>query len=311
MRKLLVPTLFLPVLLAACSGGTTDAPADMAMAMPVPDLTLPPDIAVDTSVIAKRPYMSKAPASYDPAKQYPLIVLLHGLGGSGSNINGYFALNSLVDSQGFLLAWPDGTNSGFGRFWNATDVCCDVLNSGVDDVGYLNAVMADMSKRYNVDPKRVYIVGHSNGGFMAHRLACDSAIRIAAIISLAGAQWTDVSKCRPAEPVAVLQIHGDADTTVPYEGGKTLGGQGPVVISAHETAMDWVSLDKCGGMIDTTPAAIDLVKDLPGAETTVEKWTNCRGVELWTMHGGVHVPNLTQPGFAQTLVAWLFAHPKP
>ena len=279
--------------------------------MAPPDLTSTPDIVVDTSPVAKRPYMSKAPASYDPSKKYPLIVLLHGLGGSGSNINGYFQLNTLVDSQNFLLAWPDGTNNGFARFWNANDVCCDVFNSGVDDVAYLNAVMADMGTKYNVDPKRVYIVGHSNGGFMAHRLACDSAVRIAAIVSLAGAQWNDVSKCNPSEPVAVLQIHGTADTTVPYDGGKTLNGQGPVVISAHETVMDWVSLDKCGGTIDTTPAAVDLVKDLQGTETTIEKWTGCRGVELWTIHDGVHVPNLTQPAYAQMLVAWLYAHPKP
>ena len=77
----------------------------------------------------------------------------------------------------------------------------------------------DISTRYNVDPKRIFIVGHSNGAFMSHRLACDLSDRIAAIASLAGAAWNDASKCNPSSQVSVLDVHGDADTVINYGGG--------------------------------------------------------------------------------------------
>ena len=67
----------------------------------------------------------------------------------------------------------------------------------------------------NVDPYRIYVAGHSNGGFMSYRLACTHADRIAAIVSLAGATFDTPADCSPTEPVAVLQIHGTADDTCP------------------------------------------------------------------------------------------------
>ena len=95
---------------------------------------------------------------------------------------------------GFLYAFPDGTRDRLGnRFWNASDACCDLFQSGVDDVAYLTAVIDDMSARFHVDAKRIHLVGHSNGGFMSHRYACDRAERVAAFVSLAGDNYKDAA----------------------------------------------------------------------------------------------------------------------
>lgn len=171
----------------------------------------------------------------------------------------------------------------------------------------------DKTRRYPVDPKRIYVAGISNGGYMAYRYACDRAERVAAIVSQAGVMWSDIAKCRPKGQVAVLQVHGTADDFIPYNGGKVLG-HGPVVISARESAMSWVKLNRCNPVSKKVGIPLDIISDeIPqiGAETTREKWENCRGVELWTMHGGAHSPRLKHPEWPQEIVSWLFSHPKP
>jgi len=177
-------------------------------------------------------------------------------------------------------------------------------------VAYLDDVIADMSARFPVDEKRVYLIGHSNGGCMSYRYACDRAARVAAIVSSAGSMWSDVSKCRPSEPVAVLELHGTRDEVVPYAGDR------PDIrfTSAHESVLDWARLDGCAEAVDRSAAPMRLVVGpslASGAETTVERWGGCRGVELWTMKDSVHSPDFLQPDLARALGAWLLAHPKP
>src|SRR5437588_222627 len=129
----------------------------------------------DGGALAGRPYEVDVPAGYDKSQPHPLIVLLHGYSGAAGEINAYFGFSALADAKQVLVALPNGTIDDAGRrFWNATDACCNYFNSYVDDVGYLNAVIDDMKKKYNVDAHRVFVVGHSNGAFMAHRMACDS-----------------------------------------------------------------------------------------------------------------------------------------
>ncbi len=124
-----------------------------------------------------------------------------------------------------FVAHPDGTpDRADRRFWSATDACCDFGGANVDDVAYLTAVIDDVAARYAIDPKRVWVAGISNGGFMAHRLACERADKIAAIVSFAGATWADPARCAPTAPVSVLEVHGAADPVVRYEGGASLPG---------------------------------------------------------------------------------------
>jgi len=239
---------------------------------------------------ASRPYGLKVPEGYDGQHPTPLVVLLHGYTSNGSAQNAYFKLGPLADRKHFLLAYPDGTVDLFGnRFWNATDACCDFFNSGVDDVGYIDAVIDEIAGRYNVDQARIYLVGHSNGAFMAHRFACDHAGRIAAIVTLAGMQWKDTGRCPASSPVSVLHVHGRDDQTIHYEGGSTPKAAYP---GAVKTVGAWAAKDGCTGSLTATDQRLDLDESVPGEETAVEHYPGCTGVdvELWTINGGSHVP---------------------
>ncbi len=257
--------------------------------------------------ILSRPYKYKVPKDYDAKKPTPLVVMLHGLSASGELNELVLHLSPLADSRTFLYAYPDGTKNPIGqRFWNATDGCCDFFGSKVDDVGYLTAVIDDLSSRYNVDDKRIFLVGHSNGGYMAHRMACDRSAKIAGIVSLAGAQWIDASKCRPSDKVSVLQVHGTADTNVAYGGT-------PLTPGAHATVAIWASRNACLGPLTDSGTRLDIVSTLAGAETKIESYSGCAkegAVELWTMEGGGHIPifNSQWPG---AIYDFLMAHPKP
>ena len=280
----------------------------------------PPLAAGETRQVAGRPIRVVAPSALPAGQRAPLLVVLHGLGSSPEKVARYYGLEALVDELGLVVAYPEGSQEAratgwFGqhsRFWNATDWCCDFQGAKVDDVAYLDAVLDDLLARYPVDPRRVYLVGLSNGGYMSHRYACDRAARVAAIASQAGAMWADAGRCRPSEPVAVLQLHGTEDTMVPYAGLGPRGGPGgPSQPSARQTVLDWVGFDGCRPQVDATAPARDLFDDVAGAETTIERWGGCRGVELWTLHGAPHVPRPRQPDFARALVGWLLEHPKP
>ena len=257
--------------------------------------------------ILSRPYKYKVPKDYDAKKPTPLVVMLHGLSASGELNELVLHLSPLADSRTFLYAYPDGTKNPIGqRFWNATDGCCDFFGSKVDDVGYLTAVIDDLSSRYNVDAKRVFLVGHSNGGYMAHRMACDRSAKIAGIVSLAGAQWIDSTKCRPTGKVSVLQVHGTADTNVAYNGT-------PLTPGARATVAIWANRNGCLGSLTDTGSRIDIESGLQGAETKVEAYSGCAkegSIELWTMEGGGHIPvfNAQWPG---AIYDFLMAHPKP
>ena len=261
-------------------------------------------------LVAARPYALVVPKGFDGSRPIPLVILLHGYRDSGFWASSYFGLGPLVDQRTFLYAHPDGTVDSVGnRFWNATDACCNFEGSRVDDVAYINAVIDDVSAHYNVDPKRIFLVGHSNGGFLAHRLACELSPRIAAIVSVAGANWYDPERCQPKAPVSILQVHGDADENVAFEGGDRHGNRFP---SAPATVNGWGTRNGCTQLARPTGAEIDLDSGPDGDETVISTSGGCPAsgaAELWTIRGGSHRPGF-QPGWPLLIYDWLLAHPR-
>jgi polyhydroxybutyrate depolymerase len=259
-----------------------------------------------------RPVTVMVPPDYDPAVPAPLLILLHGYGATGAIQDAYFGLEPLAMSNGFVYAHPDGTvDSQQKQFWNATGACCDGFGSGVDDSQYLIDLVDEIETRVAIDPKRIYFVGHSNGGFMSYRMACDHPDRVAAIVSLAGAMYLDDGDCKATSGVSVLQIHGTADETVPYDGGDLYPGH--TVPSAETSVADWAQRDGCDAALVSTGETNDFDSALDGAESSLSKHEACAAgydAELWTIEGGSHIPSLT-PAFTETLVAFLLAHPKP
>ncbi len=250
------------------------------------------DLVID---LGRGPVTVNVPPSYDPATPVPLVVLLHGYTSSGLETETYFQLTPVSDQLGFLYVYPDGTTDVLGnRFWNATDACCDFFFSGVDDSGYLRALIDEISAQLNVDPARIFVTGHSNGGFMSYRMACDHAEILNAVVSLAGATFDDPADCAPQDTVRVLQIHGTADATILYDGGATPGGPYPGAVATTE---QWAVYNGCSLVPDTSLPDIDLEGAIAGDETTVARYADgCQpggSAELWTMNGGGHVPVLS------------------
>ncbi|MFO0758096.1 MAG: PHB depolymerase family esterase [Byssovorax sp.] len=264
----------------------------------------------DAIVGGDRPVEVIVPSSYDKTKPAPLLLLLHGYSVNGNVEELYFQLAPLAEKYGFLYAYPTGTIDQSGQyFWNATDGCCNFYGSDVDDSAYLSSLITEIEGKFSVDPRRVYLAGHSNGGFMSYRMACDHADQIAGIVSLAGAMWFDTSKCKPSGPVSVVQLHGTMDAEVPYDGDAM-----SLVPSAASTIADWAGYDGCDAMGAETAMPLDADATIAGAETTVERHAKgCEkgsAVELWTIDKGTHVPGLTTEA-REGIFAFLMAHPKP
>jgi polyhydroxybutyrate depolymerase len=289
------------LVLTSCSDGSSLPP-------------LPDDPASTLGVAAGRPASVRVPSDYDPNVEYPLVILLHGYSASGGVQNIYFGLSNQVTALGFILVVPDGTvNSDGLRFWNATDACCNFDTADVDDVGYLRGLIAEAQANYRVDPRRVYLFGHSNGGFMAHRMACEASDVITAIASLAGSTYLDPADCTPEQPVSMLQIHGTADDIILYDGVAEPVG---IVASGYPSAPETTrrSAETAGCDLDAAVAGADLDLDdsLDGAETSVLEYrAGCeRGIDaaLWTIEGGLHLPIVNRVAFSTAVIEWLKTH---
>jgi len=262
-----------------------------------PGMTLPSEVGTD-----ERPARFVVPNAHDGTTALPLLVLLHGYSASGSAQDIYLGVSNATRAGGFYLVIPDGTVDTSGnRFWNATPACCDFGDTGVDDVGYLMGLVDEVEALVPV--RDVYFFGHSNGGFMSYRMACEHPDRISAIGSLAGSDFN--APCDPSEAVSVLQVHGTMDGTIPYD------GQPMAYPAAPDVVARWAGYAGCEDTV-TTGEPLDLETGIDGAETTVERRnTGCAGAdaELWTIVGGGHIPAFrTRDGFSARLLEWLDAH---
>ena len=270
-----------------------------------------PSTTTSTTVVSTaRAYSKFIPSSYSKDMSLPLVVLLHGYGATGAMQESYMKFESVAETNKFILVYPDGTVDSSGRrFWNATDACCDFFSAVADDV-YLLSILKEMESSYSIDAKRIYFVGHSNGGFMSYRMACKYPDRIAAIASLAGASYFKTTDCGAKSSVSVLQVHGTKDETILYDGGQILGTSYPGAVAS---ASQWATFNQCTQNAVTRSSKFDLEPNITGDETSVTAWTNCQNsseVELWTMEGAAHIPTLKST-FATKIWEFFAAHPKP
>ncbi len=265
-------------------------------------------VGAETIDLGRGEVALSVPTGYDAAKPAPLIMLVHGYTSSGTGQDRYLKIGPLADEYGFFFLAPDGTLEASGdrnRFWNAQPVCCDFQASGVDDAGYLKRLIDEVSARYVIDPDRIYLIGHSNGGFMVHRMARDYPDTIAAITSLNGAAPLPLTGDRPARPVNILQIHGTRDKLNAYEGGEIYGVSYP---GAQQTVAAWARFAWGATASMGSSEHLDLDSQLPGAETVVSQYADGH-VALWTIEEGSHIPAFND-GVNRMVVEWLLAHPK-
>lgn len=236
-----------------------------------------------------RPYRLYVPASYRADQPAPLLVALHGGGGSMDYMgrDDYYGLLSFAERTGQVLVLPNGISrlrSGMLATWNAGDCCGAARDAQVDDVGYIRAVVERVQGQLNIDARRIRATGMSNGAMMAYRLACELPGLFTAIAAVAGTDNT--RSCTPAQPVSVLHIHARNDSHVLYEGGAGPDAVDRALItdfrSVPSTVAAWVQRNGCAA----TPQRV-LEKD--GA--WCERYASCAGgtqVQLCVTDAGGH-----------------------
>jgi polyhydroxybutyrate depolymerase len=240
--------------LAGCTAGddgsddrtpVTAAPSGDARPAPrVPVGTSERTLTVDGR---QRTYRLYRPASAKLDAPVPLVVMLHGAAGTGAQAQEAYGWTAQADRDGFVVAFPDGLN----RAWAVGPQCCGApAREGVDDVGFITELVAAIGGELPVDPARTYVTGISNGGLLAYRLVCDTAL----FAAIGAVSTTLTGDCPSPKPVSVLHIQGKLDETMPYDGGpgrRDNGGTGrnPVKIDGPPTpelAARWRAVDRCG-----------------------------------------------------------------
>lgn len=221
------------------------------------------------------------------AKPRPALVLaFHGGGGHAEIMarDRLYGLTAQSERSGDVLVFPNGFSRLPGdRFatWNAGLCCGQAQERGVDDVGFVRALLAELRQRVAFDERRVYAIGMSNGAMLSHRLACELPGTFAAIGAVAGTDGTPT--CVPARPVAVLQIHARDDDHVAFNGGPGPSSRVKAdFVSVPDTVAKWVRANAC-----TQPP--QRVLAVPGAHC--ERHAGCAGgaeVQLCVTDTGGH-----------------------
>jgi polyhydroxybutyrate depolymerase len=246
------------------------------------------------------------PASYDPTTPTPLVLDFHGYSMTALTQEQLTRLPAKADAAGFIVAHADGT--GVVQGWNAGSCCGTAASTGVDDVAFVDALVAEMHNRLCIDARRIFATGFSNGGFLSHRLACERADVFAAVAPVSGVMG--IASCTPSRPMPVLHIHGTADAVVPYDGSVALGFG-----SVADTIAGWVARDGCS----PTPTSVFARGDAScvayrgcGNGAEVELCTITAGGHTWP--GGGPFPGGHQStDLSATDAVWDFfvAHPRP
>jgi poly(3-hydroxybutyrate) depolymerase len=203
-----------------------------------------------------RTYELHVPAGYDGSIGVPLLFDLHPLVINGTIMNAMTGFRALSDTEGFILVQPNG----IGGSWNAGPKCCNpAYSAGYDDVGFIRAIRDELvTKGFNIDLSRVYADGMSNGGYLAHTIACEDSGLLTAISGVVSSiAYLDVNECQPTKPVPVLMISG-----------------GYNIADRQETFDKWVALNNCGGSPTTEEFGV----------FTCTTYNDCNGDGVETTH---------------------------
>jgi len=235
-----------------------------------------------------RRYLVHVPSAAASGRALPVLLSFHGAGGTAAGQQHFTQTDAVADREGFLVVYPEGTDSGGLLVWNAGTCCGPRVAGQVDDVGFALAAVDDLARRVAVDPHRLYATGMSNGGMMAHRLAAEASTRIAAIAPVAGGLV--YQRFAPSRPVPVLHIHSLDDPIALYRGGLRgrLAGVEAMNPNIDRMMARWAAADGCTG----GPEVRAERRDARGHTARLLSWSGCAGgseVRLWQLTGAGHV----------------------
>ena len=204
---------------------TTTSTSTTSTTVPVPeskytDVVDPNDPTLHTITIngmQPRTYYLRIPAQYSAATSVPLLLALHSRTTNAKTIVTDSQILSSAESLNFIVAGLNGAVYEGASSWNAGNCCTNATTYEENDLLFASTVIDFVTSNYSIDKSRVWVMGHSNGGMMAYRLACDLSEKVTAIAVVTGALVDD--SCTPTKPVSTLHIHGNLDPTVPFHGG--------------------------------------------------------------------------------------------
>ena len=219
----------------------------------------------------QRTYDVYVPASYTGATPYPLVIDMHGYTLSATGQRTTSGLQPIADANAFVVVYPQG----YGSSWNAGTCCGPAVEDGIDDVGLIRAIALAVAAEGNIDHRRMYLTGHSNGSAMAQRLACEAADMFAATAGVAAPITTNPTlQCSATRPVPVQNFAGIDDQIVPYAGGAISVYPSAVVPPAVDNFLLWRTIGGCSG---ATP---DVVESFPSGGSC-QTYTSCQaGVKI-------------------------------
>lgn len=245
------PSVFdLMMLLSACllAACTTTAPATpTATKVPATVTPTPAPVAIAAQDVQRkvkagdmeRTYSLHIPAGLNNQELVPLVFIFHGYRETSDYVRSMSNFDPIANANGFIAVYPDGSGlSGSSLSWNGGVCCGEAVINKVDETLFVRAILEDVKTFVNVDPKRTYATGSSNGALLSYRLACEMSDTFAAIAPVSGV--LGYSPCQPAGPVSVLHVHGIKDTVVPLDGNATF----PPVRDGLTT---WAKVDGCNG----------------------------------------------------------------
>lgn len=264
----------------------------------------------DTPIVA-------APKNISPAKRYPLVLLLHGYMANKDFMNYWTGYGAQVEKRQFVLVIPNGLKDSHGlHYWNASPACCDFDHRNNDDVHYLKSLIDEAITKYPIDKTRIFVVGHSNGAFMAQTMGCTYSDTITGVISFAG-ELAPKESCNYVKPISMLQIHAEDDKTIHIEG--VINGYDTLAAypSTKKTLQTVFNLDHCKSFRNGGEQ-FNLASLIPGNDTTKFVADGCDrnvAVEFWKIQGfprvldSAHVPWLTDE-FTERTLNFIFSHPR-
>ncbi|MFE6920944.1 alpha/beta hydrolase family esterase [Nocardia sp. NPDC057663] len=234
-----------------------------------------PVVAGTTEQVLEHDGRTRSYRVYRPATlltRAPLVVVLHGGLGTGEQAQRAYGWDARADAGGFVVAYPDGVD----RAWNAGGGCCgNPGRTGVDDVGFLTAMIDELARSMPIDRDRIYLTGMSNGAMMAYTMACRTSIA-AAVGAVAGTQLGD---CPHPSPTSVIHVHGTDDENVRYDGAPGSGVariDGP---SVPELNGFWRAVDDCAPPVSSTDDRVTTMR---------ASCRDGRAVDLVTVAGAGH-----------------------
>jgi polyhydroxybutyrate depolymerase len=228
----------------------------------------------------KRAYLLARP-NRRLTKPRPLVIQLHGGRGTGRGIDRLTNFNELGKKKGFLVASPDGIGGNWNDGRENLSPATTATTANIDDVAFLDEIIDDVSRRASVDKTRVFVVGISNGAFMANRYACERSERVAGIGLVAGTMSPTLrASCKPTRPVRVIDFHGTDDPLVLYDGGVVAGDKGESIPVDNMLAV-WSSTNRCGPQATMRVDRDLTIRDWSGCITPVRAYRVERGGHTW------------------------------